>query len=307
MQLKRRRGRRRRTRQKPKLVAAEKAQKAAEQQLETLKASQETVLKELLQQQRTVLEKANTEAINAEKSKNFKEKLKLDEKLQLLQRQLQSKTADELGEGAELDLFEALKGKFPEDDIKRVGKGKEGADIIHKVVDGGRVCGSIVYDCKNRSAWRHEYISKLRSDQLAAKAEHAILATLVFPAGARQLYEEDGVIVSNPARILVLVDMLRRHLVQTHSLRLSNEARAEKMALLYAFITSERCTQLLKQIDTQTEDMLDLDVKEKKAHDSTWKHRGELIRSVQRVQNDLSSEIDFIIGGSLENRVAQGT
>ncbi len=292
---------------KPKLDEAEKAKRAAERQLETIKKSQQALLTQRLQEQRSALEKDKADAVNTERSKMFKEKLKLEEKLQLMQRQLQSKTADELGEGAEINLFEALRDKFPQDEVTRVGKGKEGADIIHKITDGHRACGFIVYDSKNRNAWRNEYVSKLRRDQLAAKADHAVLATQVFPAGARQLHIQDGVIVSNPARILVIVEMLRKHMIQIHTLQLSTESRNEKMATLYDFITSDRCTQLLDQIETQTDDMLEIDVKEKKTHDATWQRRGELIRSVQRVRLELSSEIDRIVGEPAADRAAQAT
>ncbi|MCH8242906.1 MAG: DUF2130 domain-containing protein, partial [Planctomycetes bacterium] len=242
------------------------------------------------------------DAVNAEKSKAFNENLKFEEKLQELQRKLQKKTAEELGEGAEVDLFEALKTEFPSDQITRVNKGAAGADIIHKVVHNGQVCGCIIYDSKNRNAWRNDYVTKLRRDQLAAKADHAILSTQVFPAGARQLHIQDGVIVSNPARTVVLAQMLRKHVVQNHGLRLSNKARDQKTARLYEFITSERCAQLLDQIVTLTDDMLDLEVKEKKAHDATWKRRGEFIRSVQRTHGDFSAEIERIIGTAAAER-----
>ncbi|MCZ6848970.1 MAG: DUF2130 domain-containing protein, partial [Alphaproteobacteria bacterium] len=245
----------------PKIAEAERAKMAAEQQLKSVKADQESVLTQRLQEQRDALEKAKTDAVNAEKSKAFNENLKFEEKLQELQRKLQKKTAEELGEGAEVDLFEALKTEFPSDQITRVNKGAAGADIIHKVVHNGQVCGCIIYDSKNRNAWRNDYVTKLRRDQLAAKADHAILSTQVFPAGARQLHIQDGVIVSNPARTVVLAQMLRKHVVQNHGLRLSNKARDQKTARLYEFITSERCAQLLDQIVTLTDDMLDLEVK----------------------------------------------
>src|SRR5437899_3341789 len=83
---------------------------------------------------------------------------------------------------AEVDLFEAIKGEFPNDEVTRVNKGAAGADIIHNVVHNGKVCGCIIYDSKNRNAWRNEYVAKLRQDQLSAKADHAILSTMVFPA-----------------------------------------------------------------------------------------------------------------------------
>ena len=233
-----------------------------------------------------------------EKAKAFNTELKLQEQLQEMQRRLQKKTAEELGEGAEVDLFEALKAEFPHDQITRVNKGAAGADIIHNVVHNGKTCGCIIYDSKNRNAWRNDYVTKLRQDQLSAKADHAILSTMVFPAGARQLHVQDGVIVVNPARAIVLAQMLRKHVLQSYALRLSNEARDQKTVQLYEFVTSDRCSQLLDQMETVSDDMLELEVKEKKAHDTTWKRRGELIRSAQRAHGDFSAEIERIIGTS---------
>ncbi len=280
-----------------KIADAEKAKAQAEYQVELLNSAYDKTMNERLLEQRSALEKDKADSLSAERAKNFLERQKIQERVELLQRQVEKKPADELGEGAEIDLFEALKEAFPDDHITRVGRGKEGVDIIHKILDAGQECGSIVYDCKNRTAWRHEYVSKLRKDQLAAKAEHAILSSLVFPAGAKQLCMRDGVIVCNPARVVVVVEMLRRQLVHTHTMRLSVEARVEKTAKLYDYMTSDHCAQLLDQIEQRAEDVLELDVKEQKAHESTWKKRGELVRSIERAHLDLSSDIDRIIGG----------
>ena len=52
-------------------------------------------------------------------------------------RKLEKKTAEELGEGAELDLYEELKALFEGDRIRRVPKGTPGADIVHEIVENG--------------------------------------------------------------------------------------------------------------------------------------------------------------------------
>lgn len=278
-----------------KLAEVQKAKTAAERALASEKGRQETTLAARLQEQRNALEKDKLKAVNSEKAAAFAERQKLDERLQLLQRQLQKKTADELGEGAELDLFEELKAAFPTDEIKRVKRGETGADVIHTIIEKKRTCGSIVYDSKNRTAWRNDYVTKLRRDQLAAKADHAVLACYAFPAGAKQVHVQRGVILANPARVMVLAEILRSQVVQLATIRLSNEARAHKVASLYEFITSDHCTQLFDQVDSLTDAMLELEVKEKKTHDATWKHRGELIRSVQQAHANLVSEIDLII------------
>jgi hypothetical protein len=160
----------------------------------------------------------------------------------------------------------------------------------------GKECGKIIYDSKNHKGWRDDFVTKLASDQMAAKAEHAILSTSKFPAGVRHLHLQDGVILVGPARVVAVTHIIRRHLVQTYTLRLSNDQRAEKTAALYDFIRSERCAGFFTRIDTHTDDLLDLQLKEKKAHDTTWKRQGELIRSVQKVRAELTNEIDAIVG-----------
>lgn len=278
-----------------KLAQSEAGKVAADEKLKLLQNTHQAELNTRLQEQRASLEKAQTAAVSTEKANAFKERQKLEGKLQELQRALQKKTAEELGEGAEVDLFEALKAEFEGDRIKRVAKGSAGADIIHEVVHNGAVCGTIVYDSKNRNAWRNDYVTKLRQDQLAAKADHAILASAVFPSGAKQLHIQEGVIIANPARVVVLGEMLRKQVVQTHTLRLSNQAREQKTEQLYAFITSDRCAQLFERADSLVDDLLALEVKEVSAHEATWKKRGELLRSAQKVTGDLTAEIDRIV------------
>ena len=275
---------------------AEMKAASAEQQSRALQEAYEVQLNQRLQEQREALEQAQTVAVNAEKSAAFEEKQKLSLKLEDLQRALDKKTAEELGEGAEIDLYELLKGEFEKDRIERIHKGLPGADIRHVVIHNGKECGTIIYDSKNHNAWRNEFVTKLATDQMAAKAEHAILATRKFPAGARQLHVQDGVILVSPARAIALVQVVRQHLIQNYTLRLSNEARTQKTAMLYCFITSERCMDLFSRIDSHAEDLLELQIKEKKAHEATWKRQGELARSVQKVRAELCNEIDTIIG-----------
>ncbi len=275
----------------------------AEAQARTFQETQEAQLAERLREQREALETAKTEAVNAEKSAAFEEKLKLSTKMEELQRALDKKTAEELGEGAEIDLFEALKGEFDDDRIERVNKGQPGADILHTIIHNGRECGTIIYDSKNHNAWRNDFVTKLRSDQMAAKAEHAILSTRKFPSGERHLHVQDGILLASPARVVALVQIVRQHLIQTQTLRMSNEERTQKIAALYSFITSQQCADMFASLDSQAEALLEIQVKEKKAHDAVWKQQGTLIRSTQKVHAELRNQIDSIIGTASEPEI----
>jgi len=81
----------------------------AESKLATLSEQHAAAMVENLNSQREIMEKAKDGAVNIEKAKAFDETQQLSIKVNDLQRALEKKTNEELGEGAEIDLFEALK------------------------------------------------------------------------------------------------------------------------------------------------------------------------------------------------------
>jgi hypothetical protein len=275
-----------------KLAQAEQAKAAALAQTAAVKAEQEAAVAQRVAQMQETLQKERDATVLAEKAKV----LKLQSELADMQRKLEGKSAHELGEGSEIDLFEQLRTAFDGDRIQRVPKGVNGADVIHEVIHNNKVCGKIVYDAKNRDAWQNGFATKLRADKLAQGADHAILSSNKFPKDKSQVHCQDGVIVANPARVLAIVEILRDQLVRMHELRISNEERGHKTVALYAFITSEPFKQLVEQVEAQAGKMLDLDTKEQEAHRRIWDQRGKLIRSVQKARADLTFEIDRIIG-----------
>lgn len=278
-----------------KITKVEGEKQSALRRCETLKATHEDAVKERVQEAREVLEKDKTDALNAAQAAHTAETQKLTGKLEDLKRQLEKKTAEELGEGAEVKLFESLRTEFDGDRIQRVGKGNSGADILHTVIHNGRECGTIVYDSKNSTVWRGDYVAKLVQDQTAAKADHAVLCVRKFPADTKQLVIRDGVIVINPAHAITMVHIIRKHMVQVEALRLSKTERAKKMAALYDFITSERCGHLLARVDSHTESLLEMQAKEIKTHEDNWKKQGTHLRSIQKAKAQLETAIDGII------------
>jgi hypothetical protein len=277
--------------------ARRKADAAVKAAVAAAVAETETALARRLEDQRRALEKATVEAINAEKAKAFADRQKLERRLTQLQRQVTRRAADQLGEGADVDLYEQLREEFPADKIGKVKKGEPGADIVQIVLENGRECGCIVYDSKDKGVWRKSYVARLLEDKIAAKAEHAVLVTRAFPAGHAQLFVQDGVIVANPARTIVLAQVLRKHVVQLATLR-GAKGRLANTTRLYEFITSDRFGVLLEQIGAVSDRLLDLDVEEHTAHTATWKQRGRLIREIQQARGTLITEIDLIVTAS---------
>jgi hypothetical protein len=283
--------------EKDQAIATAQAQHSELQaQLAAFTEQQDATLRQRLDEQREALEKDRETAVNAERAQAFEASQKLQNKVNDLQRELDKKSADELGEGAELRLFDELKMQFQDDRIEHIGRGKAGADILHTVMLNGKTCGTIIYDSKNHKQFRNEHIAKLKNDQLAARADYAILSLHKFPEGTSQLHNRDGVLLANPARVVAAVILIRQHILQTHKLRLSNAERDEKTARLYAFITSEHCAQFFNSVDTYTDGLLEHLVREKKWHDNAMKKRGETYRAIQKTMADLLTEISLIIG-----------
>jgi hypothetical protein len=282
-----------------KLAQEQQERRAAEEQMAVLKAEQQAVIEarvaefsDGLERLKADLKREKESAVLAEKAKV----LKLQTELQDMQRKLEGKSAHELGEGSEVDLYQELRAAFEFDRIQRVAKGVNGADVIQEVVHNGKVCGKIIFDAKNRDAWQNAFASKLKADKLAQGADHAILSSNKFPRDKSQIHCQDGVIVANPMRVLAIVEILRDQLVRMHELRVSNEQRGSKTVELYAFITSEQFKQLVEHVEAQAGKMLDLDTKEQEAHRRVWDQRNKLIRAVQKAKSDLSFEVDRIIG-----------
>lgn len=282
-------------------LKAEQDKRSAEEQLKRVKSGQDEFVKgelaKALRKQRESLDKEKTDAVHRSEAQAFKLNQKLQKQIDALQRQLEQKSAAELGEGAEIDLYESLREHFEGDTIRRIKHGQPGADIRHEVIHNKQVCGSILYDSKNHRGWRDEFVQKLKADQLADKADHAVVSSSAFPAGESQLCVRGEVIVANPARVVDLVTIIRAQIIQTHRLRLSAEERVRKTEKLYDFINSGRCQQLTARYAAIAEDLLELETKEVDAHKRTWEKRGKLIRDAQKVHGDFQSEIDRIIAG----------
>lgn len=219
----------------------------------------------------------------------------------VLQQQLQKKTANELGDGAEIDIGEALRAAFRNDRITPVPKGEEGADFLHEVLHKGQVCGRTIIESKNHRGWKNAFVAKLRRDQVEAGAEHAILATTAFPAGKKELCIESGVIVVSPAHVIYIAELLRQAMLAMYVRGLSVKERANKMSKLYSLITSESYIRRFAEVGKLADDILQLDVDEKKEHDRVWKKRGTWAMQVKSILREIDTDVAAVIEGENES------
>jgi hypothetical protein len=188
-----------------------------------------------------------------------------------------------------------LASAFPEDVISRVAKGVRGADVMIEVIYEGNTAGKIILDSKDHLRWSNKLTQKLRADQLSEGADFAILSTTTFPAGKEQVHVQDNVIVASPARILALVELLRRLVIQSYIQRLSIEARNEKAEAIFAFVTSPACSDLIERIGKLTGELEAIDRAETVAHEKVWTKRADLNRAIRSAYEHFAATINRII------------
>ena len=107
----------------------EKLLKEAAKQIELAKQQAEQQKKKEIAEIRAILQKDRDNALLKKEAEFARERANLEKKIVEMSRRV--KKGGDIGEGAELDLFEELRGAFPEDQFSRV-KGTPGV-IVHSL------------------------------------------------------------------------------------------------------------------------------------------------------------------------------
>jgi len=204
------------------------------------------------------------------------------------------------GEAQELELESILRAKFAQDTLEPVAKGEIGADLLHHVSKStGQRCGTIVWEAKRTKHWSESWLSKIRNDQRAAKADVAVIVSKTLPKGLESFDLREGVWVVDPRCIIPIATVLRQGLIEVAGARKAAEGQQSKMELLYEYLTGPRFRQRVQAIVEKFSDMQeDLD-RERKALTRLWAKREEQIREVIEATAGMYGDLQGIAGRSL--------
>src|SRR5207247_11371490 len=100
------------------LVAANAEKDQALARAKQVEADRDAAVQGRDREVREAMAKDKAEALAKKDSENDEKTRKLLEHVQSLERKLEEKRADELGEGAHVQLLDALKAEFPGDDVR---------------------------------------------------------------------------------------------------------------------------------------------------------------------------------------------
>jgi hypothetical protein len=109
---------------------------------------------------------------------------------------------------------------------------------------------------------------------------------------------QSDVIVVSLARVVYLVQLLRRSIISTHVLRLSMEERNNKTDQLYKLITSEAYIRRFDEVVKLNEEVLQLDVEEQKAHSIVWRNRGTLTKRLGNLLRQIDTDVAAVVEGN---------
>jgi hypothetical protein len=291
-----------------KLAEAQKAQAAVirkQRELDDAKREIDLTIETRVQQSLgAVRNRAKQEAEEGLKLKV----LEREEVISALQRQIEElkRSAEQgsqqlQGEVQEVELESLLRLKFPRDLIEPVAKGEFGGDVLHRVIGPqGQHCGTILWESKRTKNWSDAWLSKLRDDQRAAKADVALIVTQILPKGVDSFDFIDGVWVTAIRCAIPVGLAVRQYLIELTAARQASDGQQTKMEMVYQYLTGPRFRHRVEAIVEKFADMhADLD-KERKTMTRSWAKREEQIRGVIESTAGMYGDLQGIAGRTLQ-------
>jgi len=193
------------------------------------------------------------------------------------------------GEALEQIVEEELKaecGKY--DDIKRVGKGTRGADIIQTVLTAREEnCGTILWEIKN-AKWQESWVAKLKADMEEAKANMAVLVVKDLPEKFGEIRNIEGgrVLAIKSHLVRFVASILRQQLINFFEQSTSMKFANEQVQSFYDYLTSGEFENRFKKMGEQYVELSRLHEKDKLATMQRW---GEYEKSMQIMMTNMMS------------------
>jgi hypothetical protein len=235
---------------------------------------------------------------DAEKEKQISD---MRRQIEDLKRRAEQGSQQTQGEVQELELEKEIAQLFPVDNVQPVPKGMQGADVIQEVLtNSGSRCGAIIWESKRTKNWSDGWISKLKDDQRAVRADIAVIVTQVLPKDIRNFGFIDGVWVTNYASFQGLALALRQKLTELAFTKGMAASKDKKADILFHYLTGPEFRQRVEAIIEAFSDMkIELD-KEKRLYERSWAKREKQLQSVLLNTAGMYGDLQGMIGSSMQ-------
>ncbi|CAA6822781.1 MAG: Caldesmon [uncultured Sulfurovum sp.] len=276
-------------------VAKMEAQKALSEELKLEKEKLEKLANEAKVQAQKELEEANELKMKAKDEQLEQIKRELDN----ARRKAEQGSMQIQGEALELAIESWLCSQFPFDSVEEVKKGAFGADCVQHVHTREiQNCGVICYESKNTKTWSESWITKLKQDMLKVNADIGVLVTSVYPKEMSRMGFVDGIWICSLNEFKGSVSLLRESLIRLQQVSMKEENKADKMTLLYNYMTGNEFSMQMKAIvDGFMSMQIELD-KERRSLMATWKRRQKTIDGVLANTTEMYGALQGIAGSA---------
>lgn len=204
------------------------------------------------------------------------------------------------GEAQELVLEGALRARFPFDAVEPVAKGEFGGDVLQRVFNpSGQACGAILWESKRTKSWSDSWLSKVKGDQRAAKADLALIVSEALPRGVTTFGLVDGVWVTGASCAMAVAVALRESLILMSGVRNASEGQASKSALMYDYLTGPRFRHRVEAIVERFTEMQEDLARERRTMTRLWARREQQIHAVVDSTSGLYGDLQGIAGRSM--------
>jgi hypothetical protein len=204
------------------------------------------------------------------------------------------------GEVQELELEAMLRAAFPGDLIEPVPIGRNGGDLVHKVVGpNGLQCGTILWESKRTRGWINDWLRKNREDQRLVGAHVGAIVTTTMPKGVDTFDRLDGVWVAAMRCTLPLAKALRHALIEASMARVAVQGRDDKMQHMFQYLTGVQFRGRVSAIVEAIVEMgTDLEA-EKRAQTKHWARRQRRLELLVTGTAGMYGDLQGIVGRSL--------
>jgi len=238
---------------------------------------------------------AAEDAREKEQLKHTVEMSRLQSKVEDLNRRLEKKSGEQFGEEGELDLHAELMRAFPSDKIERIGRGVIGADIHHKVMDGERIAGCIVYESKNVSSWLNTFITQAQKYHTQYGTPYVMVVSRVFPKKQRGMCVVDDVPVVEPRLATTLAAVMREGILEIAKLRLTKMGTDEKAQELLAYVVGNEFQMRFRDMASAVEELQNIQRSERTWHENQWSKQSRLHSQIESRHREVNANLHLIV------------
>ena len=249
---------------------------------------------------RTDMKAAADQDAALERKKNEDLNRQLRNELDQARRKLDQGSQQAQGEAQEIVLEQQLRTAFPGDEIREIGKGAEGADLLQVVRDGsGRACGSILWESKRTKAWSDTWLVKLAADRAREQATVAAIASQALPKGNSGIGQQEEIWICALGQAVTLASLLRLGILDVARARQALQGRTDKMSQLYGYLTSNEFRNRVLSVAQAMRQMRELLDRERGAMNRIWQQRERLISMADGGMTGMHADLIAIAGADL--------